>query len=163
MKPNRAQEESAVNPDRQADLAAWIFSGDSAHIDEFILAGSSGIQAENLRAITKESQFVYGKIYAAKQTGLSELKYHSRLMIRALELATRSHAVDPLPAYLAEGTFAVEYLLKEDDLIPDRIPGIGLIDDAMLIKRVFLRNELEFMDIETLPAVAPSPQNRNSP
>ena len=84
-------------------------------------------------------------------------------MIRALELATRSHAVDPLPAYLAEGTFAVQYLLKEDDLIPDRIPGIGLIDDAMLIKRVFLRNELEFMDMETLPAVAQSQQNRNSP
>jgi uncharacterized membrane protein YkvA (DUF1232 family) len=58
MTPNRAQEESAANPETQADLAAWIFSGDSAHIDEFILAGSSGIQAADMRAITKESQFI---------------------------------------------------------------------------------------------------------
>ena len=116
MKPNRAQKESAPNPDTQADLAAWIFSGDSAYIDEFILAGSCAIQAEDMRAITKESQFVYGKIDAARPVGLSELKYHSRLMMRALELATRSHAVNPLPAYLDEGTFAVQYLLEGDDL-----------------------------------------------
>jgi uncharacterized membrane protein YkvA (DUF1232 family) len=149
MTPNRAQEESAANPETQADLAAWIFSGDSAHIDEFILAGSSGIQAADMRAITKESQFIYGKIHAARPPRLSELKYHSRLMMRALEFATRSHALDPLPAYLAEGTFAVQYLLEGDDFIPDRIPGIGLIDDAMLIKRVFLRNKQEITDIVT--------------
>jgi uncharacterized membrane protein YkvA (DUF1232 family) len=156
MKPNIAQEQSGPIPDTQTDLAAWIFSGDRAHIDEFILAGSSGIQAEHLRAITNESELVYAKIYAARQAGLNELKDHSRLMIRALELAARSHAMDPLPAYLAEGTFAVQYLLKGDDLIPDQIPGVGLIDDAMLIKRVFLRNKRQFMEVETLPAIAPS-------
>ena len=60
--------------------------------------------------------------------------------------------MDPLPAYMAEGTFAIQYLLKEDDLIPDQVPGIGLVDDAILIKRVFCRNKPEFMRPETLPA-----------
>ena len=88
----------------------------------------------DLHAITKQSQFVYGKIYAAS--------------------TTRSHAMDPLPAYMAEGTFAVQYLLKEDDLIADQVPGIGLVDDAILIKRVFSLNVPEFMRLETLPAIA---------
>lgn len=163
MKPNRLQEQPGTNPDMGADLAAWLFSGDTAHIDEFVLAGSSGIRAEDLRAITKKSQFVYEKIYAAKEAGLSELKDHSRLIMRTLEFATRSYAMDPLPGYLAEGTFAIQYLLNQDDLIPDQVPGIGLIDDAILIKRVFSRNEREFMRLETLPAIAPSPQNGNAP
>jgi uncharacterized membrane protein YkvA (DUF1232 family) len=162
MKPNRLQEQPGRNLDTGADLAAWLFSGEAADIDEFILAGSSGIRAEDLCAITKGSQFVYGKIYAAREAGLSELREHSRLIMRTLEFATRAQAVDPLPAYLAEGTFAVQYLLKEDDLIPDRVPGIGLIDDAILIKRVFSRNERQFMRLETLPAIASSPQNRNA-
>jgi len=162
MKPNRPQEQPASNPDTVADLAAWLFSGDTAHIDEFILAGSSGIRSEDLHAITKESQCVYEKIYAAKDAGLSDLKAHTRLIMQTLEFAARSHAADPLPAHLAEGTFAAQYLLKEHDLIPDQVPGIGLIDDAILIKRVFSRNEPEFMRLETLPAIASSPQNRNA-
>ena len=151
MKPNKPQEQPAANPDTGIDLAAWLFSGDPAHIDEFILAGSSEIRSEHLHAITKESQCVYEKIYAARDAGLSELKAHTRLIMQTLEFATRSHAMDPLPAYLAEGTFAVQYLLKEHDLIPDQIPGMGLIDDAILIKRVFSRNEPEFMRLELSP------------
>jgi uncharacterized membrane protein YkvA (DUF1232 family) len=52
---------------------------------------------------------------------------------------------------MAEGTFAIQYLLKEDDLIPDQVPGIGLVDDAILIKRVLCRKKPEFMRPETLP------------
>jgi uncharacterized protein DUF1232 len=162
MKPNKPQEQPAPNLGTGADLAAWLFSGDTAHIDEFILTGSSGIRSEDLRAIIKESQRVYEKIYAASDAGLSDLKAHTRLIMQTLEFATRSHAIDPLPACLAEGTFAAQYLLKEHDLIPDQVPGMGLIDDAILIKRVFCRNEPEFMGLESLPALASSPQNRNA-
>jgi hypothetical protein len=70
MKPNRFQEQPGTNPDTEADLAAWLFSGDT---------------------------------------------------------------------------------------------GIGLIDDAILIKRVFSRNQREFTRLETLPAIASSPQNRKAP
>jgi len=52
--------------------------------------------------------------------------------METLEFATRSDVVDPLPAYMAEGAFAVQYLLKEDELIPDQVAGVGLIDDAIL-------------------------------
>ena len=85
--------------------------------------------------------------------GLSELKHHSRVIIRTLEFATRSHATDPLPAYMAEGTFAIQYLLKEDDLIPDQVPGIGLVDDAILIKRVLCRKSLNSCGRKLSPSI----------
>jgi uncharacterized membrane protein YkvA (DUF1232 family) len=163
MKPNKPQEQPAPNLGTGADLAAWLFSGDTAHIDEFILAGSSRIRSEHLHAITKESQCLYEKIYRARDAGLGDLKAHTRLIMQTLEFAARSHAADPLPAHLAEGTFAAQYLLKEHDLIPDQVPAMGLIDDAILIKRVFSRNEPEFMRLETLLAIGSSPENRNAP
>jgi hypothetical protein len=159
MKSNRSQEQPASNPDTTADLAAWVFSGDTAQIDEFILAGTSGIRSQDLQAITRESQRVYEKIYAARDAGLGHLKAHTRLIMQTLEFAACSLAADPLPAHLAEGTFAAQYLLKEHDLIPDQVPGMGLVDDAILIKRVFSRNEAEFMRLETLLTIASSPQN----
>jgi len=83
--------------------------------------------------------------------------------METLEFAARSDVVDPLPAYMAEEASAVQYLLREDDLFPGQAPGVGLIDDAILIKRVFSRNEREFMRLEILPAIELSPQNRNAP
>ena len=151
MKANRSQGRAESNPNTAADFAAWLFSGDTAHIDEFILAGSSQIRSEHLRAIIEESRCVYEKIYAIRDAGLSDLKAHSRLIMQTLEFAARSHLVDPLSAHLAEGTFAAQYLLMEYDLIPDQVPGMGLIDDAILVKRVFSRNESEFMRLEPLP------------
>jgi hypothetical protein len=154
MKANGPQEHPPSNADSTADPAAWIFSGDTAHIDEFILAGSSGIRSEHLQAIANKSQWVYEKIYAATDAGLSDLKAHTRLIMQTLEFAARSDPVNPLPAHLAEGTFAAQYLLEDRDFIPDQVPGMGLIDDAILIKRVFSRNEPAFMRLETLLASA---------
>ena len=63
--------------------------------------------------------------------------------MRTLEAAALVNATDPLPRCLAEGTFAAQYLLKEDDLIPDSVPGVGLADDAILVKSVVARHGRE--------------------
>ena len=49
------------------------------------------------------------------------------------------------------------YLCDPEDLIPDDIPGIGMLDDAVMIELVFreLRHELEaYQDFRALPRVA---------
>ena len=65
--------------------------------------------------------------------------------MRTLEAAALVNASDPLPRYLAEGTFAAQYLLNEEDLIPDTVPGVGLADDAILVKRVVARHGRELV------------------
>jgi len=52
----------------------------------------------------------------------------------------------------------MQYLLGEEDLIPDIIPGIGLIDDAILVKRAFNRNQADFMRLEILLSYGIRPQ-----
>lgn len=147
-----------LNPRLFGSSAGWPFSGEIAHIDQFIVIGSSQIRSADLHAINEKSQQVHEKIYLIKEAGLSDLKRQTRLIMQAIEFAAGLQFEDPLPGHLSEGTFAMQYLLHEKDLIPDLIPGIGLIDDAILVKRVFSRNEVDFMRLEILLSRGVRPQ-----
>lgn len=52
---------------------------------------------------------------------------------------TPSAGASASPA-LREAAFALFYFLKGYDLIPDTVPGIGLLDDALLVETVFRRH-----------------------
>jgi uncharacterized membrane protein YkvA (DUF1232 family) len=43
--------------------------------------------------------------------------------------------------------FALEYFLDEKDEIPDRIPGIGLLDDYVLVRWVVDQIMVEYKDV----------------
>jgi uncharacterized membrane protein YkvA (DUF1232 family) len=45
---------------------------------------------------------------------------------------------------VAEAAFALFYLQSPTDLIPDSIPGMGLLDDAMIVSMVLRRHEHAF-------------------
>lgn len=138
--------------------AGWPFTGEIAQVDRFIIIGSSRIRSADLPAINEKSQQVHEKIYQIREEGLSDLKRQTRLIIQTIEFAARLQFEDPLPTYVAEGAFAMQYLLREEDLIPDLIPGIGLIDDAILVKRAFHRNEADFMRLEIILSYGVRPQ-----
>jgi Protein of unknown function (DUF1232) len=65
----------------------------------------------------------------------------------ALKLRDSHASIDPLPRHLAEVAFAVHYFLKNLDLIPDKTPVIGLVDDFAILKRVFARNRIEIENV----------------
>jgi hypothetical protein len=79
--------EPASSADTPIESAAWLFSGTAAHIDEFILAGSSWVCSEHLHAIVKEGQRIYEKVYAIIEVGLNDLKRQTRLIMQTLEFA----------------------------------------------------------------------------
>jgi len=61
---------------------------------------------------------------------------------------------------------ALAYLCDPEDVIPDEIPGIGLLDDAVMIELVFreLRHELEaYEDFRTYRNELSPPRQRNRP
>ena len=45
---------------------------------------------------------------------------------------------------VAEAAFALLYFQRAADLVPDSIPGLGLLDDAMIVSLVLRRNEQVF-------------------
>ncbi|MDQ5977653.1 MAG: hypothetical protein QG602_625, partial [Verrucomicrobiota bacterium] len=70
----------------------------------------------------------------------------SRLRRRVELLATFLQEAPPAAGSAAqrEAAFVLYYFLKGFDLIPDSIPEIGLMDDALLVETAFRRNAYEF-------------------
>ena len=63
------------------------------------------------------------------------LLHHGNVRPRpAIERATLSPAI-------RESAFALLYFLKGFDRIPDSVPEIGLLDDALVVQVVFQRHE----------------------
>jgi len=53
-------------------------------------------------------------------------------------------ARDPAGEILGEAAFALLYFRRATDLIPDSIPGMGLLDDAIIVRIVLSRHEHVF-------------------
>jgi uncharacterized membrane protein YkvA (DUF1232 family) len=51
---------------------------------------------------------------------------------------------DPAGQMVGEAAFALLYFQRATDLIPDSIPGMGLLDDAMIVRIVLGRHEQAF-------------------
>ena len=51
---------------------------------------------------------------------------------------------DPISQTVSEAAFALLYFQSVTDLIPDTIPGMGLLDDAMIASLVLRRHEDAF-------------------
>ena len=51
---------------------------------------------------------------------------------------------DPAGQMVGEAAFALLYFQRATDLIPDSIPGMGLLDDAMIVRIVLSRHEQAF-------------------
>ena len=51
---------------------------------------------------------------------------------------------DPAGEMVGEAAFALLYFQRATDLIPDSIPGMGLLDDAMIVRIVLGRHEHPF-------------------
>jgi uncharacterized membrane protein YkvA (DUF1232 family) len=51
---------------------------------------------------------------------------------------------DPISQTMSESAFALLYFQRTTDLIPDPIPGMGLLDDAMIVSLVLRRHDDAF-------------------
>jgi len=128
-----------ANESSTHDLLLRLLSEDRAYIDAIIEAGSSAIQAKDLHATLSKRDLIARKVQTIREVS-QQLTHQFWEILRTLEAAALVNARDPLARYLAEGAFAAAYLLEEEDLIPDSIPGMGLADDAIIVKRVVSRN-----------------------
>jgi uncharacterized membrane protein YkvA (DUF1232 family) len=62
--------------------------------------------------------------------------------LQFLSLVVEDQVVrDPAGEMVGEAAFALLYFRRASDLIPDSIPGMGLLDDAMIVRIVLGRHE----------------------
>jgi uncharacterized membrane protein YkvA (DUF1232 family) len=65
--------------------------------------------------------------------------------LQFLSLVVEDLAVrDPAGEIVGEAAFALLYFQRATDLIPDSIPGLGLLDDAVIVRIVLGRHENAF-------------------
>ncbi len=65
--------------------------------------------------------------------------------LQFLSLVVEDQVVrDPAGEIVGEAAFALLYFQRATDLIPDSIPGMGLLDDAMIVRIVLGRHERAF-------------------
>jgi uncharacterized membrane protein YkvA (DUF1232 family) len=70
--------------------------------------------------------------------------------LQFLSLVVEEQVVrDPAGQMVGEAAFALLYFQRATDLIPDSIPGMGLLDDELIVRIVLARHEQAFKSSST--------------
>jgi len=112
-------------------------SGQAGSPSDYIRQGAACLEPADLIAMRSLLPKVTEKVSAIADS--KRLQRRIEMLVQFFrESADRS--ADPATK---EAAFALFYFLKGEDFIPDNIPEVGLLDDALLIETVFRRNQLE--------------------
>ncbi len=121
-------------------LADMSRPGREATPSQHLERGAECVLDEDLAALTRLRPALEAKLAGIGDS--ARLKERVGLLLRYLE----ETPANPGGACQREAAFAVFYFLKGFDLIPDSLPGIGLLDDAMLVETVLRRNGHELRE-----------------
>jgi uncharacterized membrane protein YkvA (DUF1232 family) len=106
--------------------------GLSAYVDR----GAALVTPEAIAALQRLRKPLHRKIDALKES--EHLRHRLELLATYFEEAcTDGHKGTPAHC---EAAFALLYFLKGFDRIPDSVPQIGLLDDALIVQIVLQRN-----------------------
>lgn len=113
-------------------------------INEFVMRGGQSITAGKAQAFRQQLPFVQVKAETLPTDQFPALPEQVKFLARYVEdvLDNVHDSADFLA--VGESIFALSYVLKETDIIPDSVPGAGLCDDASVIRSVLGSHEAEF-------------------
>ena len=110
-------------------------------LNDFIQSQSRALSLAELDRLTADLPALrerFAKIPAQTYPYLAD-------QLQFLSLVVEDQVVrDPAGEMVGEAAFALLYFQRATDLIPDSIPGMGLLDDAMIVRIVLGRHEHAF-------------------
>jgi uncharacterized membrane protein YkvA (DUF1232 family) len=113
----------------------------SAEIDSFIESQARAVSIADINRLIVDLPALrerFAKIPAQTYPNLAA-------QLQFLSLVVEEQVVrDPAGQMVGEAAFALFYFRRATDLIPDSIPGMGLLDDAMIVRIVLGRHEQAF-------------------
>ncbi len=115
-------------------LAELSRPGREATPSQHLERGAECVLAADLEILPRLRTAVETKLAGLADS--TRLRERLALLLRYLEEAP----VDPASTCQREAAFAVFYFLKGFDLIPDSLPEVGLLDDALLVETALRRN-----------------------
>jgi len=116
----------------------------SHDIQDFVTRGAQKITPVEIAQLEQQLPLVVAKIIEAEPARQPHLRAQAEFLVRYVEDCLESQFAPEDLSALAEAIFALMYLHKGADIIPDDIPEIGYEDDSAVLRTVLMRHEAEF-------------------
>ena len=113
-------------------------------LQQFILDGARRITPARLAKLVRKLPEV--RLVATQVTEFPQLPDQVEFLSQLIEDFYSGLSPDIPYVAIAEGAFALSYLRKGIDIIPDSISGVGYADDAAIINTVFETYKQAFLD-----------------
>jgi len=107
------------------------------------MRGGQTVTAGEMDAFRRKLPFLKVKAETLDAVEYPHLKEQTRFLVRyAEDVLDGVYPCSDLQA-IAETVFALGYLLKDVDIIPDTVPGKGLCDDSLVLRAVLSSHQEE--------------------
>jgi uncharacterized membrane protein YkvA (DUF1232 family) len=113
-------------------------------LEQFILDGARRITPVRLERLLRQLPEI--RLVATQITEFSQLPDQVEFLSQLIEDFYSGLSPDIPYTAIAEAAFALSYLRKGIDIIPDSVSGVGYADDAAIINAVFETYKQTFLD-----------------
>ncbi len=113
-------------------------------IQEFVRAGSQKLTSGQIAEFEHELPLLLAKVSEENPPNQPHLLKQAEFLVRYCEDCLDSKYEPEDVGALTEAVFALMYLQKPIDIIPDNIPGIGYSDDSAVLRTVLKSHAHEF-------------------
>ena len=127
--------ERANKPNPQLAAYMHYVSDEGINLDRFVEQGGRLLGREESASLAGE--------FPAFREKIAVLRTEFPLLARQLEFLAaffESDAATPFEQARNETAFALLYAVKDNDMMPDTVPGVGYLDDAAVAKVVLSRH-----------------------
>ncbi len=113
---------------------------------DFVTRGGQAMTAGQLDSFKRKLPFLKVKAETMDTPAFPHIKKQIHFLVRyAEDVLDMVYPCSDLAA-IGETVFALGYLLKDVDIIPDSLPEIGFADDSAVLRAVLQAHENEFRD-----------------
>jgi uncharacterized membrane protein YkvA (DUF1232 family) len=113
-------------------------------LEKFILEGARRVKPASLGRLIRQLPEI--RLVATQVTEFPQLPDQVEFLAQLIEDFYSGLSPDIPYTAIAEAAFALSYLRKGIDIIPDSISGVGYADDAAIINMVFETYKQPFLD-----------------
>jgi len=106
-------------------------------LPQFISRGASALTASDIEHFPRQASRIRKKLREIGTSGHEALCREGTALLEYALAASRGEANPLKPRAMFDCVFALNYLLKGVDAIPDSVPEIGLEDDRIIVHHVF--------------------------
>jgi uncharacterized membrane protein YkvA (DUF1232 family) len=125
---------------KYADFKEWM----TMELIDFVQSQTSLLSVADLNRLIADLPALRERFTTIPSQTYPYLTDHLEFLSRVVKDEVTGPNRDPISQTVSEAAFALLYFQTATDLIPDPVPGMGLLDDAMIVSLVLRRHEDAF-------------------